>query len=179
MNVIVPKENITNVSFVVQWDAVDQSDVKYVVNWLDIDNPSLQTATVTETSHTVTGLTPNTSYLVTVAVINERCKGYSPHSVGIFIKTKILFSINTNSTTSSANPTTTITTTTATTNTATTITIMTNTTTMTTIDNPVTDVVPNMNITSPPAANGKGLNEICSTFLKAIFFFLILLTGLR
>ena len=178
MNVIVPKEDITNVSFVVQWDAViNHSDVKYEVNWLDIDNPSLQKATVTETSYTVTGLTPNTSYLVTVAVLNKKCKGHSPHSVGITIKTKILLSINTNSTTSSANPTTatTSTATTTATTTTTTTTIMTNTTTMTTIDNFVTDIVLNMNATSPPAANSKVLNGIRNTFLKAIFFLILLI----
>ena len=156
MNVAVPKQNVTDVSFVVQWDAVvDQSDVRYEVIWIVNDNLLRGfTTTVTETSYTVTGLTPNTTYSVTVAVINKKCKGFSPHSTAIIIKTKILFSFNINLSTSvfpSTNP--------ADTSTATipnfiTHLILHTTTTITTTTS-FTDLVCTMIATNPPVATSE------------------------
>ena len=73
MNIGFPIEYISDVSFVVQWDPVNNQSVdRYIitVNWTDGTNP-IQTATVNETSYNVTGLSPNTTYAVNVAVVNE------------------------------------------------------------------------------------------------------------
>jgi len=55
-------------SFVVQWDEVDDAD-QYSVNWRG-DGSQAREATTSQTSHTITGLTPNTTYYVTVIAIN-------------------------------------------------------------------------------------------------------------
>ena len=71
MNIRFPIQYITDVSFVVQWDAVtNQSVDRYIVNWTDGTN-LIQTVTVNETSYNVTGLTLNTTYTVTVAAVNK------------------------------------------------------------------------------------------------------------
>ena len=146
-----------DVSFVVQWDAVvDHSDVGYEINWIDYTNNSLQrfTATVTETSYTVTGLTPNTTYVVTVAVINKKCKRHPPYSTAVIVKTKILFSFNINLSTSvfpSTNPTDTFTTTIS--NFITHLILHTTTTITTTTS--FTDLVPTMITTNPPVATSE------------------------
>jgi len=54
-------------SFVVQWDEVDDAD-KYLVNWSG--GGKAREATTLRTSRTITGLTPNTTYYVTVFAIN-------------------------------------------------------------------------------------------------------------
>ncbi|XP_065910714.1 tyrosine-protein kinase receptor TYRO3-like isoform X2 [Dysidea avara] len=60
--------NITSTSFVVQWDEVD--DVHwYIVNWKD-DGGSVRESTTSLTSHTITQLSPNTTYNVTVTTGN-------------------------------------------------------------------------------------------------------------
>ena len=78
MNIRIPLRNIRDVSFVVQWDAViNQSVDRYIVSvyWTDRHNP-IQSVTVDQTSYTVTGLTPNTTYTVAVASVNESdCTG--------------------------------------------------------------------------------------------------------
>ena len=79
MNVTVPPEDIKSDSFVVQWDAViDIFLISYTVRWYgkDIDNRT----TTNGLSYTVTGLTSNTSYSVTVVAINTCC-GTGPESV--------------------------------------------------------------------------------------------------
>ena len=68
-----PKENITDISFVVQWDTLNQSANRYILMWTDGTTP-IQSVTVHGTSYTVTGLTPNTTYNVTVTVVNS-CTG--------------------------------------------------------------------------------------------------------
>ena len=73
VNIRFPLQNITDVSFVVQWDAVSNQSVdRYIVSvyWTDDEN-LIQTVTVNETSYTVTGLTPDTTYTVTVAAVDE------------------------------------------------------------------------------------------------------------
>ena len=71
MNIRFPADKITNVSFVVHWDAIINQPVdRYIVNWTDGTNP-MQTIIVHKISYTVTGLTPNTTYTVTVAAVNK------------------------------------------------------------------------------------------------------------
>ena len=56
---------------------IDQSVDRYIVTWTNGTNP-IQTVTVNETSYHVTGLTPNTTYTVTVAAVNKyNCTGPS------------------------------------------------------------------------------------------------------
>ena len=98
-NIRFPVEHITDVSFVVQWDAViSQSVISYVLTWTDGTNP-IQTVTVNETSYNVTGLTPNTTYTIIVAATNRNCTG--PYSTN-HIVTLSMNSVTTTTTTSSA-----------------------------------------------------------------------------
>jgi len=60
--------NITDASFVVQWDALDDAD-QYFVNWRN-GNGSVREAVTLRTSHIITGLTSNTIYRVTVTAFN-------------------------------------------------------------------------------------------------------------
>jgi len=60
--------HVTSTSFVVQWDEVDDAD-QYLVNWRSGSSEARE-ATTSQTSHTITGLTPNTTYDVTVFAIN-------------------------------------------------------------------------------------------------------------
>ena len=61
----------TNVSIFVQWDAIINQHVdRYIVNWTDGTNP-IQSVIAHKISYTVTGLTPNTTYIVTVAAVNK------------------------------------------------------------------------------------------------------------
>ena len=72
LNIRIPPEDIKHDSFIVQWDAVtDVFPITYTVRWYgeDINN----TNTTNELSYTVTGLTSNTSYSVTVVAINTCC----------------------------------------------------------------------------------------------------------
>ena len=66
-------QNIERSSIVVQWDAVDDSvTTTYVITWTRTGG-GLQIATPTEqTSYTITGLTLNTVYTITVSAAN-RC----------------------------------------------------------------------------------------------------------
>ena len=78
MNVRIPTENINTDSFMVQWDAVtDIFPITYTVRWYgeNTDNST----TTNELSYTITGLTSNTSYNVTV-VANNTCCGAGPVS---------------------------------------------------------------------------------------------------
>ena len=113
VNITFPAEYITDASFVVQWDAVSNHSVyRYIVNWTDGAN-LIQTVTVNTTSYNVTGLTPNTTYNVTVAGVNKYdCSG--PPSAIRKVTTNISLSMDTASTTSaviSTKPTTVIATT--------------------------------------------------------------------
>ena len=73
MNITFPQDDITSESFVVQWDEVnDIFPVNYTVRWYGEDG-SNGTANVTGLSYTVTGLTNNISYNVTVVAINTCC----------------------------------------------------------------------------------------------------------
>ncbi|XP_065897630.1 uncharacterized protein [Dysidea avara] len=60
--------DITNKSFVVQWDEVDDVDL-YFVNWRD-DSGSVREAATQRTSRTIKRLSPNTTYAVTVTAYN-------------------------------------------------------------------------------------------------------------
>ena len=69
MNVII-RDGITNESFVVLWDEVmDIFTITYNVTWYN-DSGIIGMNTVNSPPYTVTGLTANTSYNVTVGAIN-------------------------------------------------------------------------------------------------------------
>ena len=85
LNVRILPEDIKHDSFIVQWDAVtDVFPITYTVWWYgeDIDN----TATTTKLRYTITGLTSNTSYSVTIVAINTCC-GTGPVSVAVMAAT--------------------------------------------------------------------------------------------
>ena len=78
MNVRI-RDDITNESFVVLWDDVmDIFTITYNVTWYD-DSGIIGMDTVNSPPYTVTGLTANTSYNVTV-VANNTCCGAGPVS---------------------------------------------------------------------------------------------------
>ena len=87
MNITFPPNNTTRESFIVHWDAVmDLFTVNYTVRWYSGDN-EIGMASVDGLSYTVTGLTPNTNYRVTVVAINTCC-GAGPVSDVVFVMTK-------------------------------------------------------------------------------------------
>ena len=89
-------KNIESSSIVVQWDAVDDSFTTLVA-WIRAGGSSPQVATLTEqTSYTITGLTLDIVYTITVTAAND-C-GQGPE-----FRTSIILSINTTFTTSSIN----------------------------------------------------------------------------
>ena len=65
-------KDIESLSLVVQWDAAeDFIDTIYTVLWGNGSNPIFKVATVTEqTSYTITGLTLDTVYTITIAAAN-------------------------------------------------------------------------------------------------------------
>ena len=91
-------KNIESSSIVVQWDAVNDSLITtYTVTWTRTGGSSPQVATLAEqTSFTITGLTLDTVYTITVTAAND-C-GTAPE-----FKTSIILSINTTFTISSIN----------------------------------------------------------------------------
>ena len=91
-------KNIGSLSIVLQWDAVDDSfPTTYTVVWTD--GRLLGTATTEEqTSYTITGLTLDTIYAITVAAANT-C-GSGPE-----FQTSVSLSTDTTSTTSTISPT--------------------------------------------------------------------------
>ena len=97
MNIRFPPENSTNVSLVVQWDAViDQFVDGYLVVW----NNELDTvgkARVNNTSYTITGLDPNTTYIVSVFAHNKCGDGTA--SIPENVKINYSLTINTSLTT--------------------------------------------------------------------------------
>ena len=64
-------KNIESSSIVVQWDAVDDSlPTTYTITWTD-EGDLFEVATLTEqTSYTITGLTLDTVYIITVTASN-------------------------------------------------------------------------------------------------------------
>ena len=104
MNIRFPPDNITNESFVIQWDAVnDFFAVNYTVTWYRGDN-EIGMASVDEPPYTVTGLTANTSYSVTVVAINTCC-GAGPVSDIIMVMTNMTSMISPTTTRTTATPT--------------------------------------------------------------------------
>ena len=93
-------KNIKNSSIVIQWDVVDDFfTTTYTVTWTSERDHNLQSATLKEqSSYTITGLTLDTVYFITVTAVN-RC-GDGPEFI-----TSISLSADTTSTTSSISPT--------------------------------------------------------------------------
>ena len=86
MNIRFPGNEITDQSFIVQWSSMnDIFPIIYTVRWYGEDG-SNGTATVNGLSYTVTGLTANTSYNVTVVAINTCC-GAGPVSNVVMVIT--------------------------------------------------------------------------------------------
>ena len=82
------RDDITNESFVVLWDEVmDIFTITYTVTWYD-DSGIIGMDTVNSPPYTVTGLTINTSYNVTVVAINTCC-GAGPVSSPVEVITNI------------------------------------------------------------------------------------------
>ena len=80
MNVRFPEMDITGGSFVVQWDTVmDYFNVTYTVRWRGEDGTVGYAIVQSGLSYTITRLTNNTSYNVSVAAINTCC-GTGPYS---------------------------------------------------------------------------------------------------
>ena len=85
MNVRI-RDDITNESFVVLWDEVmDIFTITYIVTWHN-KSDIIEMDTVGSPPYTVTGLTANTSYNVTVVAINTCC-GAGPVS-NVVVATK-------------------------------------------------------------------------------------------
>ena len=93
-------ENIERSSIVIQWDAVDDSlTTTYTITWSRAGGSSKNVSTITEpTSYTITGLTLDTVYIITVTAANTCDSGPE-------FSTSILLSTVTTSTTSSISPT--------------------------------------------------------------------------
>ena len=82
MNIRIMEENTTGVSFVVLWDVVmDIFTITYNVTWYN-DSSIIGMDTVNSPPYTVTGLTTNTSYSVTIVAINTCC-GAGPVSAPV------------------------------------------------------------------------------------------------
>ena len=93
MDIIIPPDDITSESFIIQWQAVvDILTVNYTVRWYIGDN-EIGMASVNETSYTVSKLIANTSYIVTV-VANNTC-GALPVSNNVTVTTKVISSTST------------------------------------------------------------------------------------
>ena len=94
-------KNITDSSVVVQWNEVEDYllTTTYTVTWTSERDYIFQAAILIEqSSYTITGLTLDTVYIITVTAAN-RCGG------GPEFATRISFSADTTSTTSSISPT--------------------------------------------------------------------------
>ena len=96
--------NITNESFIVRWDAVnDLFPVTYFIRWYGADGNNEQAYVNTAQSYTATGLNNNTSYNVTVAASNTCC-GEGPVSKVIVVMTNGLPSPTTTTTNTTVTP---------------------------------------------------------------------------
>ena len=73
---------ITDTSFLVQWDAVYRASW-YIVSWSGVNKASTR-----ETLHWITGLTPNTSYTVTVEAVGF-CDQYGTPNDTIMVTTSL------------------------------------------------------------------------------------------
>ena len=90
-------KNNESLSSAVQWDAIDDSlDTNYTVTWTSETDHTQSVATTEQTSYTITGLTLDTVYTVTVAAVNMCGQGPEfnsnvSFSTGTYVRTYILF----------------------------------------------------------------------------------------
>ena len=90
MNII---KNIESSSIVVQWDAVDNSlPTTYTVTWTDEGDLHEVDTVQEQTSYTITGLTLDTVYTITVTAAN-RCGGGPEFNASISFTTGTTFAI--------------------------------------------------------------------------------------
>ena len=84
-------ENIMDLSVVVQWDVVDDLlPTNYVVTWIGDETYSIQSPTLIEqSSYTITGLTLDTVYSITVTAAN-RCGTGQEHRANVSFPTGII-----------------------------------------------------------------------------------------
>ena len=85
-------KNNASLSSAVQWDAVDDSlDTNYTVTWInETDHTQSVVTLVEQTSYTITGLTLDTVYTITVAAAN-RCGQGPEFSTSISFSTGTTF----------------------------------------------------------------------------------------
>ena len=71
MNIL---KNFESSSIVVQWDAV-ANVTNYTVMWTNDANPIQSATLIEQSSYTITGLTLDTVYTITVTAANRFCTG--------------------------------------------------------------------------------------------------------
>ena len=88
-------KNIGSSSIVVQWDAVDDFlPITYIVTWTSQRDHIVQVATLIEqTSYTITGLTLDTVYNITVEAANM-CGSGPDFRISITLSTDTIFTIS-------------------------------------------------------------------------------------
>ena len=96
-------KNIINSSIVVQWDAVDDFlPTTYTVTWTDGRDLHGGDTVIEQTSYTITGLTLDTVYTITISACNRYCV------CGPEFRTSVSLSTDTTFTTSTISPTVTV-----------------------------------------------------------------------
>jgi len=73
--------DVNSTSFFVQWDEVDGAD-QYIVRWRN-GSSSVREAVTSQTSHNITGLTPNTTYNVTITARNSCGLGTNNYTLSV------------------------------------------------------------------------------------------------
>ena len=87
-------KNFESSSIVVQWDTV-ANVTNYTVMWTNDANPIHSTTLIEQSSYTITGLTLDTVYTITVTAANRFCTG--PEVMTSVVFSAGTYHINTNS----------------------------------------------------------------------------------
>ena len=86
-------ENISNLSVVVQWDKVDDFlPTNYTITWTSDDTNSTSHSVIEESSYTITELTLDTVYNITVTAAN-RCGTGPVNGTSVSIPTGTTYTI--------------------------------------------------------------------------------------